>query len=54
LATLLDTLPAGQACVLLLRYLGFGHDEIGMACRQAGPSVRRDSTRAIAKLQAIY
>jgi RNA polymerase sigma factor (sigma-70 family) len=53
LATLLDSLPAGQSCVLLLRFLGFSHDEIGAACRRAGPTVRRDSTRAIAKLQAI-
>lgn len=52
LATLLDTLPTGQVCVLLLRFLGFGHDEIGAACRRAGPTVRRVSTRAIAKLQA--
>lgn len=53
LATLLDTLPTGQVCVLLLRFLGFGHAEIAAACRRAGPTVRRDSTRAIAKLHAI-
>lgn len=49
---LLDTLPTSQFCVLLLRFLGFSHDEIGAACRRAGPAVRRDSTRAIAKLHA--
>ncbi len=52
LAALLDTLPTGQTCVVLLRFLGYSHDEIGAACRRAGPTVRRDSVRAIAKLHA--
>lgn len=52
LVSLLDTLPTRQFCVLLLRYLGFSHDEIAAACRRAAPTVRRDSTRAIAKLQS--
>ncbi len=51
--SLLDTLPTRQFSVLLLRFLGFSHEEIAAACRRASPAVRRDSTRAIAKLQAL-
>jgi RNA polymerase sigma factor (sigma-70 family) len=50
LVTLLDTLPVRQSCVLLLRFLGFSHEEIAAACRRSAPAVRRSSMRAIAKL----
>jgi RNA polymerase sigma factor (sigma-70 family) len=53
LATISGCLSVQQSCVLILRWLGFSHSEIGRACGRATDTVRRDSARAISKLHGI-
>ncbi len=53
LAAISGRLSIRQCCVLVLRWFGFTHREIGAACGRPTDTVRRDAARAIERLQAF-
>jgi RNA polymerase sigma factor (sigma-70 family) len=52
LASASQHLSVQQSCVLVLRWLGYTHREIGEACGRETAAVRQDAARAIERLQA--
>lgn len=51
IATICERLSVQQSCVIVLRWMGFTHREIGKVCGRETATVRQDAARAIDRLQ---